>query len=143
MFGHQNDDINIEDFFDGNVGSEALEIAPTVYQTWDSLTAPLRADRDRESFTPRFIAFCALLCYTIAPRTANHLPRTLGLYFQASGVKRRALSVLHGLGLVEAYKTILNARDEVTKKAKVSYSNCFTSFSDNLLGFPEPIWPAS
>ena len=123
IFGQHDDDINMEDFFDEDVGLQAAEIAPTVYQTWDSLTAPLRAGHDRESFTTRFITFCALLCFTIAPRLANHLPRTLGLYFQASGVRRRVLSVLHGLGLVEVYKTILKAREEVSKKAKVSYLN--------------------
>ncbi len=66
--------------------------------------------------------FCSLLGFTKTPRSANALARSLGLYFQAMGVKRRVLGVLAGLGVTEGYRAVTDQRSIIADSAKESNS---------------------
>lgn len=97
-------------------------IAPVLTQLWLQLTAPVRErGGDRDSYEGRFLMFCSLLLFTRAPRNSNLLARTIGIYLQSLGVKRRALEVLAGLGVTEGYRTIMNERNAISEIAQEGF----------------------
>jgi hypothetical protein len=51
--------------------------------------------------------------------TANHFARMLGLYFHASGVKRRVIEVLDGLGGTEGYHALADSKEALSTRSKV------------------------
>ena len=53
-----------------------------------------------------------------ARNSANCFARLFGLHLQALGVKRRVLSLLHGLGLIDGYKTLNSHKMGLAERSK-------------------------
>jgi hypothetical protein len=84
----------------------------------------------RQENTGYVVMIVSILLLKFARNSANAFSRMLGLYLQGSGIKRRAIAVLHGLGVIESYwaldesKKALSDRSEVTVFLERSLLNC-------------------
>ena len=56
------------------------------------------------------------------PPRDNFFARSLGLFLKDLGLKRRGIQVLHGLGLIDSYRTLQSLSEGLTKRAKVDSS---------------------
>jgi hypothetical protein len=67
-----------------------------------------------------YLAMLASILLLKASRnTANRFARMLGLYLHASGVKRRVIEVLDGLGVTEGYHTLANSKEALSTRSTV------------------------
>jgi hypothetical protein len=104
------------------IGRNVQQEAPILWSFWSSLTRPLRKDRESRKEAAqlhKFVQFSSNLAYQIAPRLSNKMPRLLGLYCHSLGTKRRVLQVLHGLGLLPDYRSLVSNREALVKIGKV------------------------
>jgi hypothetical protein len=62
----------------------------------------------------------SVICRARASITSNYLSKTLGLYMISSGVKRRVINVLAGLGICDSYKPLNELYDRIADKGEVS-----------------------
>jgi hypothetical protein len=62
----------------------------------------------------------SIICKARAANTSNYLSKTLGLYMISSGVKRRVINVLSGLGICDSYKSLNELYDRIADKGEVS-----------------------
>ena len=112
---------NIEDM-DFQMAIQQLERqAPCLLALLDTLIIPRRVRQDqkeREPLSGRVALITAILCFSRGRSTSNNLQRTLGLYFYSMGVKRRVISVLHGLGICESYRTINRENHAMAERAQ-------------------------
>lgn len=60
-------------------------------------------------FSRRRLPLASILSLGRARSSADYFARLLSLHLQGMGVRRQALPLLHGLGLIDGYKT-LNCR---------------------------------
>ena len=77
----------------------------------------------RRKYSPhkgRAVLIASTLAFGLSRNSANCIPRLLGMYLQANGVKRRVLSVLHGLGLIDGYTTLNRQKERVTQESRFS-----------------------
>ena len=44
----------------------------------------------------------------------------LGLYLQGSGIKRRVIAVLHGLGVIEGYSALDESKKAISSRSEVT-----------------------
>ena len=44
----------------------------------------------------------------------------LGLYLQGSGIKRRVIAVLHGLGIIESYSALDESKKTISSRSEVT-----------------------
>ena len=116
---------NIEDM-DLQMAMRQIEKqAPCLLALLNALMIPRRVRQDqkeREHLTGRVALITAILCFSRGRSTSNNLQRTLGLYFYSMGVKRRVISVLHGLGVCESYRTINRENHAMAQRAQESIS---------------------
>jgi hypothetical protein len=66
----------------------------------------------------RVYLITAIICRCRARGTANFLPKTLGIYLHGSGVKRRVIEVLAGLGICDSYQPINQMISNIAEYAK-------------------------
>jgi hypothetical protein len=79
----------------------------------------------------RAVMLCSVICFTRTAKTSNFIPSSLGLYLQGSGVKRRVLSTMAGLGLCISYNTIARNMEQINEAAKESNGDfCNSSNTD-------------
>jgi hypothetical protein len=62
----------------------------------------------------------AIICRCRARGTANFLAKTMGVYFHGSGVKRRVIEALAGLGICDSYQVVNQMISNIAEYAKVS-----------------------
>jgi hypothetical protein len=60
----------------------------------------------------------SVICRARATKTSNYLARTLGLYMVSSGVKRRVIEVLAGLGICDSYKQLNELYERIADKGE-------------------------
>jgi hypothetical protein len=60
----------------------------------------------------------SIICRSRARHTANFFAKMLGIYLLGSGVKRRVIEVLAGLGLCDGYKYINRHLTDIANNAK-------------------------
>jgi hypothetical protein len=70
----------------------------------DEQTHHLQKDK-----TTRIVAIMSILCYSQRRNTCTGIQTSLGLYLHSNGVKRQQIELLHNLGLVVSYGTIIQA----------------------------------
>jgi hypothetical protein len=130
------------DTLDFSVACDAIQDkAPSLYASLHDLTQNHRAHResypsdvDRGNIV---LMVVSMLSYARAKKTSNFIPSLLGMSLSTSGVKRRVVSVLHGLGICPSYKTGsrllagLEKRAEVCIKSIVLLRTCLNSCSPN------------
>jgi hypothetical protein len=62
----------------------------------------------------------SVICKARATNTSNYLAKTLGLYMISSGVKRRVINVLSGLGICDSYRPLNELYDRIADKGEES-----------------------
>ena len=75
----------------------------------------------------RMFAVTSMVCFSRALKTSNTLPSCVGIYLQGSGVHRRVIETLAGLGICHTYHHINSLMDDISKRASVclTRSHCF------------------
>ena len=102
-------DIEFKDIDLENAAKFVQQYGPLLFQLIEGISAPNREERSRDPHGGRTVIVASIFLLGFARNSANGFARLLGLHLQALGVKRRVLSFLHGLGLIDGYKT-LNAK---------------------------------
>jgi hypothetical protein len=60
----------------------------------------------------------ALICHTRARDASNWFSKTFGVYLHGSGVKRRVIDVISGLGLCDSYKYINSVVTQIAQEVR-------------------------
>jgi hypothetical protein len=102
-------DIEFQDVDLENTAKFVQQHGPLLFRLIEGISAPNREERSRDPHGGRAVIVTSIFLLGFARNSANGFARLLGLHLQALGVKRRVLSFLHGLGLIDGYKT-LNAK---------------------------------
>jgi hypothetical protein len=111
--------------------SLAFKIIESNAPTWSALLTRLmshpRSDRNsywtlksQQPNQQRVYLITAILCRCRAQKTANFLAKTMSVYLHGSGVKRRVIEVLAGLGICDSYKHVNQMISSIAEDAKVS-----------------------
>ncbi|KAJ5143808.1 uncharacterized protein N7515_002595 [Penicillium bovifimosum] len=96
------------------LATRAQSKAPELWSLLVGIMTPPRGSRDTATVYPgSILMICSMLAFAFAPRKSNNFPTLLGLYLHANGVKRRVISLLSGLGIITAYKTIMDRRKKL------------------------------
>lgn len=115
--------------------------------TWHNILMPLlqnqRAHWSSYSATPqsavlqkRLYMVTSLVCHSHAKQQSNFLPSVLDMYLLGSGVKRRVIESLSGLGICHSYIEANRPIKAVANSAKVRFLYSFIN-SCKLLQTPE------
>ena len=103
---------------------EIEENAPNLAHFIDSVAGNQRMDHAnrhiRQEQPGRIVTITAMLSLGRARKSANMFSRALGVYLHGSGVRRRVLSTLHGLGMINSYRTLIQTNYTIAEDAKVS-----------------------
>ena len=75
----------------------------------------------RQENTGYVVMIASILLLKSSRNSANTFARMLGLYLQGSGVKRRAISVLHGLGIIEGYSALNHSKRAISIRSEVKF----------------------
>jgi hypothetical protein len=114
---------NIEEIDFQKVYSEIEEHGPSLLRFIEGSSLAQRADKyTRKDRPSRAVTITAILSLGRAQKSANLFTRVLGIYLHGSGVRRRVISTLQGLGLVESYQKINQAIKEISELSKVRIS---------------------
>jgi hypothetical protein len=65
--------------------------------------------KSHDGHSPRIVRLVSILSLGRAQTTANSFARSLSLYLYASGVPRRALTLLNNLGITDSYQSVRRA----------------------------------
>jgi hypothetical protein len=114
------------DSLDFSIASETMETtAPNWHTFLQDLLANERSRRpsyytpsSQNKYGPVFM-ITAMVCFAQAHNTSNFLPALLDTYLLGSGVKRRVLGVLSGLGICHSYKAASKMVGNIAEDAKV------------------------
>jgi hypothetical protein len=104
--------------------TKTRETAPSFWQFLNRL-ATTRQHRGQnhqttKTFGGEFVTICAIIAHYRASQTSNNFQILLGMHLHSMGVKRRVISLLHGLGLTMSYTTTIEYVDQVATLAQVS-----------------------
>jgi len=122
-FGKHDPSVNIEELNFEKVYDEIEEHGPRLLHVIEGSSLAQRTDKHIRKDKPgRAVAITAMLSLGHAQKSANFFTRVLGIYLHGSGVRRRVISTLQGLGLVESYPTILQAIKEISELSKARIS---------------------
>ena len=80
--------------------------------TWESYAASVALD-ERLAYV-----VTALVCHTRARDASNWFSKVFGVYLHGSGVKRRVIDVISGLGLCDGYKYINSVVTQIAQAAR-------------------------
>ena len=80
--------------------------------TWGSYSASVALD-ERIAYV-----VTALVCHTRARDTSNWFSKVFGVYLHGSGVKRRVINVISGLGLCDSYNSINTVITQIAQAAR-------------------------
>ncbi len=108
FFGEFDPEMDLSELDLTQISTDIKGKAPTLHNLLSELTVNRRETNTREdSFSDgRITALCFILSYSRARNSSNMFPTMLGVYFHGSGVKRRVLELLGGLGISCSYTTI-------------------------------------
>lgn len=81
---------------------------------WDSSRS------DSQKNLKRQFTITAMICHSQRVQRSNFLMTTLSMYLGSSGVKRRVIDTLAGLGICYGYGTTLGLMNQLSTKASVS-----------------------
>jgi hypothetical protein len=87
----------------------------------------------RKDLTPlqlKAYLITSVICRARATKNSNYLSKTLGLYMLSSGVKRRVIEVLNGLGIYDSYTQLNKLYDQIADRGEVGK---YIPNSDNTL----------
>jgi hypothetical protein len=119
VFGKWSVEVEFEDIQIPRAADNIKRHAPLLYQLVHGLAENSRKDYNREEQNGRLVLVASILSLGRARNTANCFSRLLGLYLQGTGLKRRGLQVLHGLGVIENYRTIDEAKKGLALRSEV------------------------
>ncbi|KAI5298673.1 DNA damage-inducible protein 1 [Ascosphaera pollenicola] len=88
-----------------NLDKRVVRVMPAFH----AVVSPLmksKEGRDRPNETP-FLTLVSIIARCRHRQLNNNFPMMLGLYLHSLGLKRRALTVLHGLGLIPSYRRLM------------------------------------
>lgn len=74
----------------------------------------------RKENTGYTVIIASILLLKFSRNSTNSFARMLGLYLQGSGIKRRAISVLHGLGVIESYWALDQSKKPLSDRSEVT-----------------------
>jgi hypothetical protein len=100
------------------------DFAPTWYHILSDVLAPARGrepGRKRQRTRPlqrKILAVTAIVCNTQRPRKASYFQQSLGVHLLSSGVKKRVIQVLHGMGFCASYQLSNKAYSKVAEAQK-------------------------
>ena len=104
-------------------GYEAIsQHAPLLCQLMEGLSAQSRTDQSRNPHPGRVVLLTSILSLGRARSSANCFARLFGLHLQGMGVKRRVLSLLHGLGLIDGYTTLNCQKMGLAERSKEGHN---------------------
>jgi hypothetical protein len=122
IFGPWKSDLEFKDV-QLSQGYEAInQHAPLLCQLMEGLSAQSRTDKSRNPHPGRVVILTSILSLGRARSSANCFARLLGLHLQGMGVKRRVLSLLHGLGLIDGYKTLNCQKMGLAERSKEGHN---------------------
>ena len=122
-FGRYDPSMNIEEINFKEVYNEIEEHGPRLLRVIDGSALAQRADKHIRKDKPgRVVTITSILSLGYAQKSANCFARVLGIYLHGSGVRRRVISTLQGLGLVESYQTIHQTIKGISELSKVEVS---------------------
>jgi hypothetical protein len=119
-------DISLETIDDAQAAAVVLEVAPT----WHTLLSRLLSNRrhhratygapnNRANIQRRMFAITSMVCFSRARQASNTLSTCLDIYLVGSGVHRRVIETLQGLGLCHSYHHANSVMQQVAKHAAV------------------------
>ena len=100
------------------------EFAPIWYHILGDLLTPERGKepgRKRQRIRPlqrKLLAMTAIGCNTRRPRKASYFQQSLGVHLLSSGVKKRVVEVLNGMGICASYQVSNEAYSKVAEAQK-------------------------
>src|SRR5579871_3316062 len=100
------------------------EFAPIWYHILSDLLIPARGrepGRKRQRTRPlqrKLLAITAIVCNTRHPLKASYFQQSLGVHLLSSGVKKRVVQVLHGMGICASYQLSNKAYSKVAEVQK-------------------------
>ena len=100
------------------------EFAPIWYHILSDLLTPERGrepGRKRQKTRPlqrKLLAITAIVCNTRRPRKASYFQQSFGVHLLSSGVKKRVLEVLNGMGICASYQVSSEAYSKVAEAQK-------------------------
>ncbi|OXV11490.1 hypothetical protein Egran_00749 [Elaphomyces granulatus] len=111
LFGSFNKEMNFTDLDIEKSRDSVQQHAPLLFQLVEGLSQQSRLrGNPRNRHTGRIILIASIFSLGRARNTANCFARLLGIHLQDLGVKRSVLSLLHGFGIIDGYKTINRQR---------------------------------
>jgi hypothetical protein len=115
-----------EDFKDMDLsmaGKELSEHAPLFTNLMTELAFNTRSGGNqgysRQEEEGYLVMLASILLLKSSRDTATRFARMLGLYLQGTGVKRRAIEVLDGLGVTECYRTLDDSKKALSTRSEV------------------------
>ena len=128
VFGKYDTATNVEDINFVEVHREIEEHGPNLSRLIDEAAVCQRPDKHiRQEQPGRIVTITAMLGLGRARQSANFLTRALGVYLHSSGVRRRVINTLHGLGIVDCYLTI---QQTVKRIAQHSQESVYSDISE-------------
>jgi len=121
VFGKYDATRNVEDIEFMEVHDEIEEHGPNLSRLINNAAFCQRSDRHiRQEQPGRVVMITAMLGLGRARQSANFLTRALGVYLHSSGVRRRVINTLHGLGIVDCYLTIQQTTKRIAQHSQES-----------------------
>ena len=105
IFGSLNKEMEFSDLNVDKSQDLVQQHAPLLFQLIEGLSQQSRGT-PRNPYSGRVVLITSIFSLGRARNTANCFARLLGLHLQGLGVKRHVLSLLHGFGIIDGYKTI-------------------------------------
>jgi len=111
IFGSFNKDMGFDDLDIEKSRDLVQRHAPLLFQLVEGLSQQSRLrGNPRIRHSGRAVLIASIFSLGRARNTANCFARLLGIHLQGLGVKRSVLSLLHGFGIIDGYKTINSQR---------------------------------
>lgn len=126
--------------YDVNLDPETFDLANLKYRVWDALPVFLSfilsivnfgkksnaRVASRRNFAAQFLTIVTVLSHFMRVINSSIFNNALAIYFYTLGIKRRALSVLHGMGLVPVFSTVVGYSASIANNAAVSLRSHFS-----------------
>lgn len=118
----------ITDFDFGSASQVILDIAPTWSRIIQLCLQNQRGHQSSysglgtEKLNRRLFMITVMVCFSHSHKMANAFPSSLGVYLHSSGVPRRVLETLAGLGICHGYHHINHLLQGISEEAKVRTS---------------------
>ena len=106
IFGPWKSDLEFKDVQLSQGYEMISQYAPLLCELMEGLSAQSRSNESRNPHPGRVVLLTSILSLGRARNSANCFARLLGLHLQGMGVNGQVLSLLHGLGLIDGYKTL-------------------------------------